>query len=265
MKISVSQLKQFKACRRAWYFKYKELLEPVRKSDALTIGTNYHAKLEELYRDGIVDVTESTKETAMALAYAKYIFPYVKIARVEQWVEKQITPIGDILIGRIDGVTEDGIVVEHKTTSRDIGGEYEYDLMWDEQVLAYMHLTGSRKIIYTVCRKPTIRQRKDETEDEFFQRMVEWYDEDTDSKIRWFEVERTDAEVEAWVQDLVSTVIHMQGNETCYRNTMHCHSFGSQCPYRGICLNYDKDQEYVDYVRRENTYGDDYDQQRRDG
>lgn len=250
MEISVSQLKLFKACRRAWWFKYHENLEPVKKSDALTIGTNYHAKLEELYRDGIVDVTESTKETAMALAYAKYIFPHVKAQTVEQWYEMEISPLGK-LVGRVDGMTSEGLVIEHKTTSRDVGPEYEYNLMWDEQILAYMFLTGTRKMIYTVCKKPTIRQKKDESENDFFQRMVEWYDIDTDQKIRWFEVVRTDDEVNSWAAELFSIIFHMQGNEVCYRNTLNCHSFGSDCPYKSICLNYDPAQPQVEFTRRD--------------
>jgi len=259
MKISVSQLKQFKACRRSWWLRYMEDLKPVKKSDALTIGTNYHAKLEELYEGNYVDVTDSTKETAMALAYAKYIFPDVKVKKAEEWIEKEIMP-GRILHGRVDGITEDGIVVEHKTTSRDIGAEYEYNLMWDEQVLAYMYLTGTRHIIYTVCRKPTIRQKKDETVDDFFHRMVEWYDEDTESKIRCFDVIRTDAEVEAWVHETMEVLEQMDDcrglEDKCYKNTLHCQSFGSECPYKSVCLHYDADQQYVEYTRRERDYED---------
>ena len=250
VKISVSQLKCFKACRRMWWLKYRERLEPVKKSDALTIGTNYHAKIEEMYRDDIVDVTEDTKETAMALAYGKYIYPKLKVKQVEEWYEKEVMP-GFILHGRVDGVTEDGIVVEHKTTSRDIGEAYEYDLMWDEQILAYMYLTDTRRIKYTVCKKPTIRQKKDEDEHDFFNRMCTWYDEDTDAKIRTFDVTRTDAEVQAWVDELQATLMHMNGNEVCYRNTLHCQSFGSECQYKSICLHYDAKQEYMDFVRRE--------------
>ena len=255
MKVSVSQLKSFKSCRRAWYFKYREDLEPVQRSDALTIGTNYHALIETLYTDGKLDVTEPTKETAMALAYGKYIYPRVKINVAEEWLEKPIGIADDVLIGRVDGLTEDGVVVEHKTTSRDIGAEYEFNLLWDEQVLAYMYLTDTRKIKYTVCRKPTIRLKKGETEEEFFERMCAWYDEDTESKIRTFDVIRTDDEVEAWVTETRDVIKHMHfGNECHYRNTMHCMAFGTMCPYQSICLNYEPGQDYVEFTRREKTW-----------
>lgn len=249
MKVSVSQLKQFKACRRAWYLHYVENLEPVTKSDALTVGTNYHALLETLYKDGKLEDVEPTKEAAMAKAYEKYIFPAVKVELAEEWLEKEVTP-EVTLIGRVDGMTADGVVVEHKTTSKDIGAEYEYNLMWDEQVLAYMYLTGTRRIIYTVCKKPTIRLKKDETQEEFYQRMLAWYDEDTESKIRTFDVIRTDEEVQAFVDEFVETVAQMDGKR-CYRNTLHCSNFGADCPYRSVCLHYDKSQEYIEFTRRE--------------
>lgn len=248
MRVSVSQVKMFKACRRAWFFMYREKLDPVKKSDALETGTNYHAKIEQLYKDGMVDVSEPTKETAMALAYGKYIFPNLKAKAVEEWHEKNLN--GITLCGKVDGMTEDGIVIEHKTTSRDLGAEYEYNLLWDEQVLAYMYLTDTRRIIYTVCRKPTIRQKKDETQEEFFSRMCAWYDEDTETKIRCFDVIRTDEEISAWADEFFNTVLQMQ-NTPVYRNTLHCQSFGVECPYKSICLGYDPAQEYVDFVRRD--------------
>lgn len=257
MKVSVSQLKQFKACRRAWYLHYVEGLEPVTKSDALQTGTNYHALLETLYKDGKLEDVEPTKEAAMAKAYEKYIFPAVKVELAEEWLEKEVTP-EVTLIGRVDGMTADGVVVEHKTTSRDIGAEYEYNLMWDEQVLAYMYLTGTRRIIYTVCKKPTIRLKKDETQEEFYQRMLAWYDEDTESKIRTFDVVRTDEEVQAFVDEFVETVAQMDGKH-CYKNTLHCSSFGADCPYRSVCLHYDKSQEYIEFTRREEYNGDNKD------
>ena len=249
MKVSVSQLKKFKACRRAWYLDYVEGLIPVAKSDALQTGTNYHALLETLYKDGKLEDVEPTKEAAMAKAYEKYIFPAVNVELAEEWLEKEITP-EVTLIGRVDGMTVDGVVVEHKTTSRDIGAEYEYNLMWDEQVLAYMYLTGTRRIIYTVVKKPTIRLKKDETQEEFYKRMLAWYDEDTESKIRTFDVIRTDDEVAEWVQEYKDTVAQMDGKH-CYRNTLHCSSFGVDCPYRSVCLHYDKSQEYIEFTRRE--------------
>ena len=165
--LSISRVKLFKACRRAYRLKYIEGLEPVEKATALETGSNYHSKLEELYETGDIDISDFSKESAMAMAYKKYIYPEFTVSRVEDWFRKELDSDTD-LIGRVDGMAEDGYIVEHKTTGSDITESYEYDLQWDEQVLAYMWLTGSRKIHYTICRKPTIRQKKNESDEDFF-------------------------------------------------------------------------------------------------
>lgn len=250
MRASVSQIKAFKACRRAWYFKYSEKLEPVQVAESLQTGRKYHALLETL-ENGEELPEEYTKECAMATAFKKYIFPYIKVVAAEKELE---LPVGDhILHGFVDGLSEDGCIVEHKTTSMDLseGGEYEYNLLWDEQVLAYMALTGSRKVYYTVCKKPTIRLKKGETEEEFFKRMVEWYDEDTDQKITLFVVERTDAEVEQFLKDFSDICDVMEQAKTLYRNTGNCTKFGRRCEYSSICLNYDPAQQYLEFTKGE--------------
>lgn len=260
MKVSISRAKLFKACRRAYYFKYIENLEPVNKSEALQTGTNYHELIEWLYQHGDLDGVEEdySKELAMACAYWKYIYPNFKMKVVEDWQAKKCGV--HTMVGRIDGFSEDGCIVEHKSTSMDITEAYEYNLQWDEQLLAYMYMTGARKAYYTVCRKPTIRQKKNESDEEFFHRMIEWYDEDTDSKIRLLTIERTDDEVENFAKEfyaICNEIEFVEGlsasgnNSELYRNTMHCNCWGRRCEYSPICLNYDPKQEYIEFVRGE--------------
>ena len=153
----------------------------------------------------------------------------------------------------MDGITEDGDLVEHKTTSLD-PLEYEFNLQWDEQLLAYMLMTGARKVWYTVCRKPTIRQKKNESEEEFFNRMVEWYDEDMDSKIKLISVERTDADIAKFVEEyknIRDDISLAYRYNDFYRNTCHCNSWGRRCEYSSVCLNYDPNQNYVEFTKKE--------------
>lgn len=255
MKISISGLKLFKACRRAYQLKYIENLYPVTTAPALATGSSYHEKIESMYRVGMMVNPDYSKESAMAAAYAKYIYPKFDVdpTAVEKWFGYDL-PTGDTLVGRVDGIAEDGCIVEHKTTAGEITEEYEFNLQWDEQILAYMLATGSRKVWYTVCRKPTIRQKKGETEQEFFERMVAWYDEDTDSKIRVLQIERTDDEVAEFERELcrmIQEIEAAQGSQNYYRNTMHCTCWGRRCEYSPVCLHYDPEQEYVEFERRE--------------
>lgn len=254
MRLSISRIKLFKSCRRAYELKYIHGLVPVETPETLQTGSRYHERIEELYRTGSVDTSDLSKEAAMALAYQKYIAPKFKVAAVEEW-QMYTLKTGDTLVGRVDGIAEDGRLVEHKTTGSEITEEYEYNLQWDEQMLAYMLMTGAREIWYTVCRKPNIRLKKGETEEEFFQRMVDWYDEDTDSKIRLLLLSRTDEEVESFRVDLESIAAEMNAVKSFYKNTNHCKCWGRRCEYSSICLDYDPDKEYVEFIKEEEYAG----------
>lgn len=250
MEVSASRIKTFKACRRAFYLKYVEELEPIQKPDALEIGSRYHELLEELETSGTLPSDVWTKESAMAHAYAKYVYPHFKVAKAEEEIRYHINADDD-LVGRVDGLSADGCLVEHKTTGSEIGEDYEYNLMWDEQILAYMLATGTRKVYYTVCRKPTIRQKKGETEEEFYNRMIAWYDDDTEHKIRLLEIERTDAEIAQYESDLQEIVQEIHGCDLYYRNTCHCTKWGRRCEYAGICLNHKPGEPCTGYMHRE--------------
>ena len=248
MRASISRIKAFKACRRMWWFKYRENLIPVQPVESLETGKSYHAFLEMLENGEPLPDDDYSKAAAMARAYEKYILPQFHVVAAEKELEK---PVGDhVLHGFVDGISDDGYIVEHKTTSADIseGGEYEYNLLWDEQVLAYMSLTGLRKVYYTVCRKPTIRLKKDESEEEFFERMVAWYDDDTAHKIRLFVVERTDLEVLQFEADFRAICDEME-HPMIYTNTCHCNAWGRRCEYSSICLNYNPEQQYIEFMK----------------
>lgn len=250
MRLSISRIKLFKACRRAYELKYVYGLEPVETAESLQTGLSYHDKLEQLYTDGTFDADDLSRESAMACAYQKYIYPKFKCKRPEEWFEHKLMT-GDVLVGRVDGIAEDGKLVEHKTTSAEITEEYEYSLQWDEQLLAYMLMTGAREIWYTVCRKPTIRQKKGETDQEFFDRMVEWYDQDTDTKIRLLQISRTDEEVEQFLDAVEKMACEINCTDHFYRNTGYCKHWGRMCEYAPICLHYDPSQEYVEFQKVE--------------
>lgn len=249
MQLSITAIKAFKACRRMYYLRYVEGLKPVTKPEALEVGTNYHKLLESLYSGDLDALQGTTREHAMAQAYHKYIYPRFKVTAAEKRLEYNLGD-GDVLTGIVDGIAADGCIVEHKTTSQAITPAYEYNLLWDEQILAYMLLTGARKVWYTVCQKPTIRQKKGETDEEYFERMCAWYDEDTETKITVMQIERTDAEVEAFRKQLetIKGTIHEAENDgNYYINTCHCNAWGRRCEYSSICLNYDPEAQYLEY------------------
>lgn len=250
MKVSQSQLKCYKSCRRLYELKYIEGLEYNREIEPLKDGASYHGKIEDICNKGYFTCS-GDKTDAMAFAYEKYIYPKLHLLSAEVWFEYPVANGKHTLIGRIDGINKDGIVVEHKTTSSDIDDAYIFGLQWDEQILCYMLATKTTKMYYTVCKKPSIRQKKNETDEEFFERCCQWYDEDTENKIRVIEVERSKEELEQFKVQLEKTIDEMEKCELFYNNTANCTSYGRKCPYSSICLNYDPKLDYIDFTKRE--------------
>lgn len=247
MKASISKIKTFKACRRMYELKYIHDLEPVQTAEALETGKNYHSMIEALYKGERPAEDDYSKEAAMVAAYEKYIMPKVKIYPDGVELPFEMGWFNHQLVGRLDGIAADGALVEHKTTGTEITEEYEYDLAWDEQLLMYMYVTGKRKCYYTVCRKPTIRLKRGETEEEFFHRMVAWYDEDTDAKIRLLIVERSDVEVYQFATEMANILFEMDRCKNFYKNTLHCFRFGRRCEYAEICQHYDPNATYINF------------------
>ena len=252
MKVSISKIRLFKSCRRAYELRYMEGLVPVEVSDALETGRLYHSKLEELYNTGSFDGSDFSKASAMAKAYEKYIYPQFKVKAVEEPFEFNLCPEHSVT-GRVDGITEDGAIVEHKTTSTDLDA-YEFDLEWDEQIPCYMLAYGVNRMVYTVVKKPTIRIKKNESEEEFYQRMVDWYAEDTEQKIRCMLVTRTDEQLEEFRKELLRMCDEMERAEVIglmYKNPAYCHRWNTLCEYAQICNNYDANETYINFERRE--------------
>ena len=264
MRISASKVKCYKACKRAYYFRYVEELVPVETAQPLVDGSNYHAMIEQLYNNGWfeADVENNPKIAAMAMAYEKYIYPQFKVKAAEEWFEYNLTD--DVqLVGRFDGIAEDGLIVEHKTTSADVDDEYVYNLQWDEQILTYMLASGKNEMYYTVCKKPTIRQKQSETAEQYYERCCAWYAEETDKKIRVIKVTRREQEVANHKAALEYIVGCMEDDENLskgeyfkdefiyYRNCSQCTAYGRKCEFASICLDYDPKLEYVEFKKKE--------------
>lgn len=256
MKLSASLVKTYKMCRRKYELKYIEELEPVAKSQALQDGSDYHDFIEKFYKgEDVISYHEgdNPKIKAMLFAYFKYIAKPNKelkeIKYAEKWFEYPLTKKHSI-VGRNDAVTKDGIPVEHKTVSCDIDDEYVYTLQWDEQILTYMLANSINEMYYTVVKKPTIRQRQNETEEEFYKRCIDWYNEDTEKKVRLIKVTRSFAEIEEHRKNLIVIAKEIETCKHFYRNPNACNCYNRRCEYSQVCLNYNPQLEYVEYEKK---------------
>lgn len=257
MKLSSSLIKTYKTCRRKYELKYIEELEPVVKSQALQDGSNYHSLIEHFYKGEGVDYKgeegQDPKIYAMAFAYIFHLYQQHEELRnveyAEKWFEYSLTDKHKI-VGKNDAITKDGIPVEHKTVSCDIDDEYIYTLQWDEQILTYMLSNDINEMYYTVIKKPTIRQKQYETEAEFFERCLAWYNEDTNKKIAFLKVTRSVEEIKEHRENLIVIADEIESCKHFYRNPNACNYYNRRCEYSQVCLNYNPQLEYVDYEKR---------------
>lgn len=250
MRLSNSGIQCFKSCRRKYELRYIEDVVPVQNAEVLERGRSYHEKVEMLLR-GETFPLDDPKTDAMALAFRKYILPQIgKVEAVEEWFNREL-PDGNVLVGRCDGRLESGKLIEHKTTAGDLDEAYISGLQNDEQILTYMWAYGVNEILYTVCKTPTIRLKKDESEDDFRLRCLEWYETDTALKIGTINVYRSPEEIAEFGKELSLMSEEITNCHNFYRVPSHCMKWNRPCEYMSICRNYDPQMDYVGFERRE--------------
>lgn len=246
---SYSRIQTYKACRRLYELKYVYGVQSTARIESLERGTSYHEKVELLLQGKDFE-HDDPKTSAMAEAFRKYILPNLKPVAQEDWFEYD-TKFGYKFVGRIDALNEDGAIIEHKTTSGEIDEEYWYTRDTDEQLMTYMFAYHTRKAYYTVCRTPLLRQKKGETEQEFYERCRAWYDEDTETKIAIREIYHTDEEINDFIQEQALTIKEMNECTLFYKNQSYCTKWGRMCEYAPICQHYDPNQTYIGFERKE--------------
>ena len=263
MKISNSAIQTFKQCRRMYELKYIYDLVPVSTADALSRGLAYHEGVENLLKNDSQPI-ENPKIRAMVEAFRIYILPALEVQRdvriqsVEEWFEYRVPnkrkKKAHVVMGRLDATTDRGLVVEHKTTSGLIDGAYWQRLEFDEQIMSYMLATKSTGVYYTVCATPSIRQKQNETDDEFYRRCLEWYAVDTEHKIDVQLITRTPEELQRFALEQDAIISEIEKCKHFYRNPGNCMKWGRMCEYAPICMNFDPTQEYVQFKERERNY-----------
>jgi hypothetical protein len=235
--LTASMIRAYKSCPKKYELEYIEMLKPVVTSEALQTGSSYHACVEHILKNEPYQAEDVI--AVMAEAFGRFI-PW------REWNIAEVEKEFDVHAGRcfhmrgkIDAILDDGTPVEHKTAGQDIDEKYIDNLAWDDQVSYYLlALTLTRgapvtKVLYTVCRKPTIRQTQKETREEYLRRVKEWYTED---KIKYFTVTRSSGELAEIQEETRKLAKEIRNRKHFWRNPSACSRFG--CSYRSICLNY---------------------------
>ena len=265
--LTYSSMAAFKSCKRAYYYRFVLGLTPRLKRESLRLGSLVHLGLEKGREDALASlegVYPSSQEesneletmritaNAMLQGYEEALDPLDLVDKelkfeltIKNPATRRMSPKFR-LSGKADGLAkkDNGYwLVEYKTAGQ-IDKSYMDRLSLDAQVTTYIYglqrqlginLNG---VIYRILRKPTIRQRKDESLYEYQDRLVkdylerpEWYFHEEILYRSQEDLEEFERELWQVAQDLKDTL----KTGRWYKNTSRCADYGL-CQYAPLCL-----------------------------
>jgi hypothetical protein len=199
--LTASRMNTLLACPRKHYFRYEIGLVPETNAPALRFGSAFHAAMEARWRgmtyedalkcalgnaERFTELDAATLSGLLAGYYAYYRGGREPVRQVEPETQFRI-PLERSRsfesAGKIDGIglLADGraCLLEHKTSGEDISpaSDYWMRLRFNPQIYQYVHAARSlghdvSTIIYDVTRKPSIRQRQNESVEEYASRLA---------------------------------------------------------------------------------------------
>ena len=274
--VSASRIGTFKYCRKKFFFKYIEGLTPVRYSNDLYFGSVFHKGFAELEKKRSIGIaTELMKDEwkSGGVELAKSIIALETFAEKDESVKYFSTeehfvvdlPDGNKLQGYFDGICtdENGTWVHELKTTGAFGEKYLDDLLRDEQATAYIY--GARKlgyevkgVRYLIVQKPKLRQKKTETEEDYLERIRQWYKDENRFVLHY--VFRDQTQLDIFERDLISTCADIgraRENKVFYPSPQNCKTTFRRCPYKDICLEDTPEaREGNFYCQKEDKSGD---------
>jgi hypothetical protein len=271
--LTASRMSAMLTCPRKHYWSYEIGLKAAEDAHALRFGSAWHTAMEARWKGAQPETCfnlalegrefdEITAATLSGLLFA-YCEHYNNdsgiIAEIHSEVQFE-TPIDGsrtfVAAGKLDGlaVLKDGrqALVEHKTAGVDIGADSDYwlRLRADSQILQYVKAARSlgwniSTVIYDVTRKPAIRQKKDETPEQFGERLTKDALERPDFYFARREVPVLDQDLEEFEYNRIQTsrmILDRRRQQKIQERPERAwprHVNGLVCPfcqYRGFCL-----------------------------
>lgn len=280
--LTYSNISMYLTCPRKFKYRIQDYLVPIdRDETALRIGSNYHDLLERLYKkESVVDILDhlesvySLRESApdmvqefcrlkaMFLAYTSHYAGQdnFKVLGVEENITGPIknpdsagTSQSFTFKGKVDGLIQDAegrCLFEHKTTAKLDSGYIKRVVSFDIQIALYAHFLGVDRVLYNVIQKPSIRFRKNDTEELYVERLLEWYEEHPGCFFRE-EITITPEDKRQALKTLwsVSQKILLDRRADYFvQSPGNCQKFNRFCEYYELCCSKDnpivKDNSY---------------------
>lgn len=292
--LTASRLKDARACQRLHHLRYGLGYRPLEDAAVLRFGTLVHAGLEAWWKaqgderleaalaaiTGEADAYERVRAEVMLHGYhLRWSAEPYEVLAVEASFDAPLrnpatgrTSQTWRLAGKVDAIVRDRrdgrtLLVEHKTSSEDVGpgSDYWKRLRMDGQVSVYFE--GARALdfqvdacLYDVLAKPGLRPAKatapearkyrkdgalyagqrevDETPEEFHARLVESIAAEPHRYFQRGEVVRLDGEVDdaLWdVWQMGQQLREAELAERAPRNPDACLRYGRACSFFGVC------------------------------
>jgi len=269
-----STIGQFKNCRRAYYYRNTLQLVPRIEKEPKGIGSAVHKGLEignveealTVFDDifpfdqdeaNKIEVNKAIVQAMLEGYFERFgiCFPEAEERKPELIFEIPIiNPItraksrSFVLGGKPDDLVKingQWWLVEYKTAGT-VDKSYIDKLMLDTQITTYIYaiqkfcnikITG---VIYRILRKPSIRQTKKETVNQFINRLIQDYKNRPEFYFYEEKLYRSQedlAEFEADLWWLTQDMLKCQREGLWYKNTSRCKDWG-KCEYIPLCAKY---------------------------
>lgn len=248
---SHSRINCFKQCPMLFKYKYIDKLVPLgADTKPLSMGKAFHVGIEKCSSDAALEYMEQdeyfmSQESendkvivlAMVDAFLKK-FPEAKTWEHEKYLTGKMIKDNDFQL-YIDGLEkhDDGYyIIELKTASK-VDETYINKLDFNDQISRYYYMAEQNgyKILgvkYYVVKKPLLRQKQNETVEQFRQRLVDRIMED--DSIFYTEITRTPEQIEDCIKDTIYDMQIIENTTRFTKNLTACSCYGN-CPYIDLC------------------------------
>lgn len=272
MELDNTRIQTYKNCPRLYFWQYVRGYQPKVLQEALFEGTLVHEGIDKILHGKIEDVLTSIKviyekqllgasvediETidysytrakaylhAYGIHYAEDINKY-NILHIEDRLD---VPIGfHVFYIKPDAVLQDKstdeiVLMEHKTAGS-ITASYLERLALDTQITSYVyalskHSKRPNRIIYDVIRKTKSKRKKDETWDQFEERLVQTFVDKPDEVFYREDLLRDDISLLDFEDQLASIFKDIScktSKSQFYQNTSKCTDWAG-CKFLPLCV-----------------------------
>ena len=267
-----SAISAFKACPRKYYWRYVREIEALERPEALLLGTAIHGFLECHYRQLAYEIPNDLTPKSQAIlkgVIEGYPVRYMDDCDLFDAVALEQVISGEILNpetgrpareyaygGKVDGLVilkkdvegfkaGDLLLMENKTTSK-IDEAYFERLQLDSQLLLYSlylwrelgaPIAGT---LFNVILKPSLRQKKSESEAEYHQRLrleMDWPEQYHRRFLRFPKIRLQEIQKELWAAKNIIAKARQEGVFTM--NSSACFDFHRKCDYWALCSSED--------------------------